>query len=113
MFITKKKHDAIVAGWADDLRATHNRLVSERDAETKRANELERHITMADNQTRAACTDRDRYRDLHAASEQRRNEIGAELDHWRKHGQLRDPATGRLIPKEAAAAKRKAKGEGV
>lgn len=25
--------------------------------------------------------------------------VGAELDHWRKHGQLRDPATGRLIPR--------------
>lgn len=30
--------------------------------------------------------------------------LEAELDHWRAHGQLRDPKTGRLIPKAKAAA---------
>lgn len=28
----------------------------------------------------------------------------AELAHWKQHGQLRDPATGRLIPKQKAIA---------
>lgn len=27
------------------------------------------------------------------------NKAAIELAHWKKHGQLRDPATGRLIPK--------------
>jgi hypothetical protein len=26
-----------------------------------------------------------------------------ELDHWKQHGQLRDPATGRLIPKASVS----------
>lgn len=30
--------------------------------------------------------------------------LQAELHHWRAHGQLRDPKTGRLIPKAKAAA---------
>lgn len=44
------------------------------------------------------------------AVRERLNVVGAELDHWRKHGQLRDPKTGRLIPrvdgKAAAMAER-------
>lgn len=74
MFITKRKHDAIVA----HMHKCARELTAERDAETKRANEL-----------------------------------AAELAHWKANAQMRDPKTGRLIPKEAAAAKRKVKGEGV
>lgn len=32
----------------------------------------------------------------------RANKLAAELSHWKKHGQLRDPKTGRLIPKAKA-----------
>lgn len=35
------------------------------------------------------------------AETRRANALAAELDHWKKYGQLRDPATGRLIPKNA------------
>lgn len=31
------------------------------------------------------------------------NDLRKALAHWKKHGQLRDPATGRLIPKAQAA----------
>lgn len=34
-----------------------------------------------------------------AALRDDRDALAAQLAHWKKHGQLRDPATGRLIPK--------------
>lgn len=36
------------------------------------------------------------------------DELTAELAHWRKHGQLRDPKTGRLIPKAQSRDKQQA-----
>ena len=86
---------------------------SQRDVQTDRANKLTEQMRWADNQTRAACAERDALaaelatlkaeRDIldeacnRAAIE--RDKAATELAHWKKHGQLRDPATGRLIPK--------------
>lgn len=71
MFITKKKHDAIVKGLSADIRALEQTAV---------------HFKRQRNEVRAdAALD------------------AAELAHWRQYGQLRDPKTGRLIPKREAA----------
>lgn len=88
MFISRKKHEAMVALKDQEIRALDQlsgKFMAERDAETRRAGNLESYFRMAANQTHGACADRDR--------------LAAELAHWKQHGQLRDPKTGRLIPK--------------
>lgn len=77
MFISKKKHEAIVKGLSADIRALEQTAM---------------HFKRQRNEVRAdAALD------------------AAELAHWRQYGQLRDPKTGRLIPKREAAER---KGEG-
>jgi len=89
MFIMKKKHEAEIREW--DLRCVQ--LM--REAET------ERYTT-----GRLIQRNRELQTQLLAArAEAEANKVDAEeLAAWRKYGQMRDPATGRLVPRVKEAA---------
>lgn len=79
MFISKKKHDAIVAAMQADIDARAQAYDTATAVGRGRENNIKRLIV-------------------------ERDALAAELAHWRQHGQLRDPKTGRLIPKSKSMA---------
>ena len=95
MFVWKKKYDAVTREMGRQIAERDDTLMI-REAtigrlQRENAKLLER-MAVADNQTMAAIRSRDAIR-------ARLDVVGAELDHWRANGQLRDPKTGRLIPR--------------
>ena len=87
MFITKKKHEAEIREW--DLRCVQLMREAETERETT-GRLIQRNREL---QTRL----------LAARAEAEANKVDAEeLERWRRYGQMRDPATGRLIPRVKA-----------
>ena len=84
MFITKKKHEAIVATMAADIRQAHDAL----------------DLMASDN--RALDTAAAHFKQQRDAARAEAEANKAELARWRQYGQMRDPATGRLIPRVKA-----------
>lgn len=108
MFMTKKRHDALMREAA--------RLIVERD-DTLMIREatigrLQREISGLRSDVTAAEMAYEESRKSHrrvaeqlaaARAEAEANRVDAEeLEQWRKFGQMRDPATGRLIPRVKA-----------
>ena len=73
MLITKKKHVAVVKGLQQDVRALEA---------TAKLYQQQRNIARAEAEANKADAE--------------------ELARWRQYGQMRDPATGRLIPRVKA-----------
>lgn len=97
--MTVRGHEAVVA----DLKATldeqrahwRKSIQDERDSVVRLVGQKAKHLTGIARLQQEVEGLRDDVRQAEAAYDK----AAAELAHWKKHGQLRDPATGRLIPK--------------
>ena len=90
-----KKHEAVVADITADRDAIYKSYGAKHDALLEARDELR--FQKGQVATLSRRKDEETVRaDL---AEQRVNSLLDELDNWRANGQLRDPKTGRLIPK--------------
>ncbi|MEG8223856.1 hypothetical protein OSJ57_25140 [Sphingomonas sp. HH69] len=97
--MTVREHEAVVA----DLKATFDEqrahwrksIQGERDSVVRLVGQKAKHMTGIARLQHEVEGLRADVRQAEAAHDK----VSSELAHWKKHGQLRDPATGRLIPK--------------
>ena len=98
-FMTVREHEAVVAGLKADMDDQRTRFRKEahddRDMIARLGGQKVKHLTGIARLQREVEGLRADVRQAEAAHDK----AAAELAHWKKHGQLRDPATGRLIPK--------------
>lgn len=105
-FMTVREHEAVVAA----LKATHNeqRTHWRKDAHSlrERLAGLVREkswalqdVTALRAELATLKAERDSLLEDKMAMAHDINDLRKAIAHWKKHGQLRDPATGRLIPK--------------
>lgn len=99
--MTVREHEAVVAGLKADMDDQRTRFRKEahddRDMIARLGGQKVKHLTGIARLQREVEGLRADVRQAEAAHDK----AAAELAHWKKHGQLRDPATGRLIPKAA------------
>ena len=97
--ISKAEHDRIVTEKNGDL----DRIASQLFASDRLISKLKADVTAAEMAYTESRKGHQRVAAELAALKVERDKTATEIAHWKKHGQLRDPATGRLIPKAQAA----------
>jgi len=100
-FVSRKKYEAAVAkaGALFDEVAQH---VSAE--EFSAAKPLPHKVALAVKRLDEARSNAFRNRQMILTLDGKLSAVRIELEHWRAYGQLRDPATGRLVPKAQTAA---------